>query len=63
MVCDVPRRDVWFCGLPVRATRIKRGGEDEYALNRFAPLLYDILSDMGAGRLSQDDFPYVRWVR
>ncbi len=50
------------CGLPCRATRIKRGGEDEYALNRFAPLLYDILSDMGAGRLSQDDFPYVKWV-
>ncbi|GIL60067.1 hypothetical protein Vafri_14734 [Volvox africanus] len=44
----------------VKATRKKRGGEDEYALNRFQPLLHDIVSDMAAGRMSAEEFPYVR---
>ncbi|GIL82467.1 hypothetical protein Vretimale_11867 [Volvox reticuliferus] len=44
----------------IRATRKKRGGEDEYALNRFQPLLHDIVVDMAAGRMSADEYPYVR---
>ncbi|GLC77701.1 hypothetical protein PLESTF_001978000 [Pleodorina starrii] len=43
-----------------KATRRKRGGDDEYALNRFQPLLHELLADMSAGRMSSEEFPYVR---
>ncbi|PNW76570.1 hypothetical protein CHLRE_11g467699v5 [Chlamydomonas reinhardtii] len=45
-----------------KATRKKKGGDDEeeYALNRFQPLMADHIEDLNAGRLSLEDFPYVR---
>lgn len=49
---------------PPKATRRKREeeGVEQYALNRFNPLLLDILEDLAAGRLSEQDFPYARYV-
>ncbi|KAG2446991.1 hypothetical protein HYH02_008145 [Chlamydomonas schloesseri] len=47
---------------PAKATRKKRGGDDEeeYALNRFQALMADHIEDLNAGRLSLEEFPYVR---
>ncbi|EFJ41877.1 hypothetical protein VOLCADRAFT_67807, partial [Volvox carteri f. nagariensis] len=44
----------------VKATRKKNGDEDEYALNRFQPLLHDLVTDMAMGVMSTEKFPYVR---
>ncbi|MEW5299817.1 MAG: hypothetical protein WDW36_002793 [Sanguina aurantia] len=44
-----------------KGTRKKRADDGTtYALNRFSPLMQDILEDMVAGRLSAEEFPYVR---
>ncbi|KAG2432231.1 hypothetical protein HXX76_009150 [Chlamydomonas incerta] len=47
---------------PATATRKKKGGDDEeeYALNRFQALMADHIEDLNAGRLSLEEFPYVR---
>ncbi|MEW5319709.1 MAG: hypothetical protein WDW38_010847 [Sanguina aurantia] len=43
-----------------KGTRKKRADDGTtYALNRFSPLMQDILEDMVAGRLSAEEFPYV----
>ncbi|KAG2501418.1 hypothetical protein HYH03_001201 [Edaphochlamys debaryana] len=49
-------------GAAAVATRKKRGGgdEEEYTLNRFNPLLLDIVEDLDAGKLSAEEYPYVR---
>ncbi|GFR45030.1 hypothetical protein Agub_g6292 [Astrephomene gubernaculifera] len=47
---------------PLKATRRKAGGDDEeqYALNRFQPLLAELLQELAAGRMSAEEYPYVR---
>jgi len=42
------------------ATRRKKPEDGGYALFRFDPLLKDIVSDLGAHRLPEDEFPYLR---
>ena len=34
-------------------------GQNQWALSRFVPLIQDILEDMHASKLSQDEFPYL----
>ena len=34
-------------------------GEESWDLQRFSPLLQDLLEDVAAGSLKQDEFPYV----
>jgi hypothetical protein len=45
-----------------KATYRKREGrgEEAYTLARFDPVLLDVMEDALAGRLSQDEYPYVR---
>jgi hypothetical protein len=35
-------------------------GEEQWVLSRFYPLLQDVLEDVVAGRLSDEEYPYVR---
>lgn len=53
----------------VGARRRKRGlrkdrepdeSEQQYSLSRFIPLLQEVLEDAVAGKLSQDEYPYIR---
>lgn len=42
--------------------RKKQGADDNYTLARFDPVLLDVLEDAVAGKLNQDEYPYVRCV-
>jgi syntaxin-binding protein 1 len=44
----------------VRKDREGAQTEEQWELSRFYPLLQDIFEDMAAGRLSSDEYPYVR---
>lgn len=45
-----------------KATYRKRDGNEQYTLARFDPVLLDVMEDALAGKLNQDEYPYVRWV-
>ena len=47
---------------PKATYRKKQGADENYTLARFDPVLLDVLEEALAGRLSQDEYPYVRWV-
>lgn len=44
----------------VRKDRDMDEDEQQFALSRFVPLLTEVLEDAASGRLSQDEYPYVR---
>jgi hypothetical protein len=46
-----------------KATYRKREGSEQYTLARFDPVLLDVMEDAVAGKLNQDEYPYVRWVQ
>ena len=48
-----------FCISPTQ-DRGGEEGEEQWVLSRFYPLLQDVLEDVIAGRLSDEEYPYVR---
>jgi hypothetical protein len=45
-----------------KATYRKREVSEQYTLARFDPVLLDVMEDAVAGKLSQDEYPFVRLV-
>ena len=45
-----------------KGTRAKRQGRDDngYTLNRFDPVMLDVLEDASANKLSNEEYPWVR---